>query len=173
MFPLGAVPKPLEPTEMRPASDHTKTGLNHASDMSFLKHSLTAHKDVAWLLRTGYFMYVSDVEAAFTVLPLAPWLWWFFLFRVQLPGRGKRTQLCMHLTGDFGTRGMPGCFYIFYAKVVLPMARSELVVLNARARGGCAARSQGSRCERPAARARRAAREPVAVRSLPRAHVAL
>ena len=128
VFPLGAVPKPLEPTEMRPASDHTKTGLNHASDMSFLKHSLTAHKDVAWLLRTGYFMYVSDVEAAFTVLPLAPWLWWFFLFRVQLPGRGKRTQLCMHLTGDFGTRGMPGCFYIFYAKVVLPMARSELVV---------------------------------------------
>ena len=27
IFPLGAVPKPLEPTEVRPASDHTRTGL--------------------------------------------------------------------------------------------------------------------------------------------------
>ena len=28
VFPIGAVPKPLEPTEVRPASDHTRTGLN-------------------------------------------------------------------------------------------------------------------------------------------------
>ena len=34
----------------------------------------------------------------------------------------------MHLFCDFGTRGMPGCFYLFYVKVVIPMARSELVV---------------------------------------------
>ena len=70
--PLGAVAKALEPTKVRPATDHTKTGLNGATDMSFLKHSLTANRDVAWMLQTGYFMYVSDVEAAFTVLPLAP-----------------------------------------------------------------------------------------------------
>jgi hypothetical protein len=125
--PLGAVPKPLEPTEVRPATDHTKTGLNGATELGMLRHSLTAHHDVAWLLQTGYFMYVSDVEAAFTVLPLAPWLWWFFMFRVVLPG-SSRLQLCMHITADFGTKGIPGCFYIFYVCVVIPMARSELVI---------------------------------------------
>ena len=34
----------------------------------------------------------------------------------------------MHTFGDFGTRGMPGTFYIFYVKVVVPMARSELII---------------------------------------------
>ena len=51
LFPLGAVPKPLEPTEVRPASDHTKTGLNDATDMRFLQHHLSANRDVAWLLQ--------------------------------------------------------------------------------------------------------------------------
>ena len=32
----------------------------------------------------------------------------------------------MHITADFGTKGIPGCFYIFYVCVVIPMARSEL-----------------------------------------------
>jgi hypothetical protein len=85
LFPIGAVPKPLEPTEVRPASDHTKTGLNGATVLGILQHTLTAQADVAWLLKTGYFMYVSDVEAAFPMLPLAPWLWWFMLHRVPLP----------------------------------------------------------------------------------------
>merc|ERR1711988_797349 len=62
IFPIGAVPKPLEPTEVRPASDHTKTGLNGATDMTRLRHALTAAEDVMWLLRTGYFMIVSDAE---------------------------------------------------------------------------------------------------------------
>ena len=34
----------------------------------------------------------------------------------------------MHLFGDFGTRYMPGCFYIFFVKVVVQMARSEMVL---------------------------------------------
>lgn len=128
LFPLSAVDKPLEPGEKRPASDHTKTGLNAATVLGILEHSLTAAKDVAWMLQTGYFMYVSDVEAAFTMLPLAPWLWWFMLFCVTLPSRKGRSTLCMHTHGDFGTRGMPGCFYVFYVKVVIPMARSELIL---------------------------------------------
>ena len=94
--PLGAVPKPLEPTEVRPASDHTRTGLNASTCMDELKHALTANADVAWLLKQNYFMYVTDVEAAFPLLPLAPWLWWFMLFRVCLPGDARRSMLCMH-----------------------------------------------------------------------------
>ena len=31
IFPLGAVPKPLEPSEVRPVSDHTKSGLKAAN----------------------------------------------------------------------------------------------------------------------------------------------
>ena len=126
--PLGAVPKPLEPTEVRPASDHTRTGLNASTCMDELKHALTANADVAWLLKQNYFMYVTDVEAAFPLLPRAPWLWGFMLFRVCLPGDARRSMLCMHTHGDFGTSGMPGCFYIFFARVVIPMARSELVL---------------------------------------------
>ena len=59
-----------------------------------LPYAITAAADAADLLRSGYFMYVSDVEAAFPMLPLAPWLWWFFLFRVPLTpnaGRGEST----------------------------------------------------------------------------------
>ncbi len=88
LFPIGAVPKPLEPSEVRPASDHTRTGLNAATVLGILKHALTAAEDVAWLLKTGYFMYVADVEAAFPTLPLAPWLWWFMLHRVPLAAYG-------------------------------------------------------------------------------------
>ena len=128
VFPIGAVPKPLEPTEVRPASDHTRTGLNGATVLGMLAHALTAQRDVAWLLKTGYFMYVSDVEAAFPMLPLVPWLWWFMLHRVSLPSNAGRDTLCMHIFGDFGTRGMPGCFFIFYVKVVIQMAKSELII---------------------------------------------
>ena len=31
-FPIAAVPKPLEPQEIRPVSDHTKTGLKEATN---------------------------------------------------------------------------------------------------------------------------------------------
>ena len=35
IFPMGAVSKPLEPGEMRPYSDHTKTGMKAATDLDF------------------------------------------------------------------------------------------------------------------------------------------
>ena len=37
VFPLGAVPKPLEPDTVRPVSDHTKSGLKAATDDEELK----------------------------------------------------------------------------------------------------------------------------------------
>jgi hypothetical protein len=65
------------------------------------------------------------------------------LARRQLaPGGIVITALCMrpaatclsckdrycHLTGDFGTRGMPGVFKIFFVDVVLNMARAAHVL---------------------------------------------
>eukprot|EP00966_Prymnesium_polylepis_P089894 2081532-Prymnesium_polylepis.1 len=75
IFPKGAIPKPLEPTEMRPTDDHLRTGVNAATDMMGLTHTLTAYKDIAWFLLTDYFMRVSDVDAAFPMLPLHPNVW--------------------------------------------------------------------------------------------------
>ena len=46
IFPFGAVPKPLEPSEVRPVSDHTKSGVKAATDDDGLKHSLTALNDI-------------------------------------------------------------------------------------------------------------------------------
>ena len=79
IFPLGAVPKPLEPDEMRPVSDHTKSGLKAATDESGLKHSLTALSEIEREFRFGYSMVVGDVDAAYPILPLAWWIWPFFL----------------------------------------------------------------------------------------------
>ena len=51
IFPMGAVGKPLEPTELRPTSDHTRTGLNAATDLEGLRHSLNAYSEIAWFLQ--------------------------------------------------------------------------------------------------------------------------
>ena len=79
IFPLGAVPKPLEPDEMRPVSDHTKSGLKAATDDSRLKHSWTALSEIEREFKFGYSMVVGDVDAAYPILPLAWWIWPFFL----------------------------------------------------------------------------------------------
>ena len=47
IFPMGSTPKALEPEVVRPTSDHTRTGLNAATDMSRLRYGLFAHKEVA------------------------------------------------------------------------------------------------------------------------------
>ena len=80
IFPMGAVPKPLEPEERRPTSDHTKTGLKDATDSDSLRHTLNTYNEIAEYLMPGYYMSVMDVDAAFPILPLAPALWPFFLF---------------------------------------------------------------------------------------------
>ena len=129
IFPMGAVPKNslYAPGEYRPTSDHTRTGLNAASDLAFLRHTLDTYNEIAWFLRQDYFMRVSDVDAAFPLLPLRPCLWPFFLFRFFLD-QSPTTYLLVHLFGDFGTAGMPGVFKKFLVDVVLGMARSEHVL---------------------------------------------
>ena len=128
VFPMGATPKPHQPDVMRPTSDHTRTGLNAATVMGILKHSLDTYNEVSWFLKKDYFMRVSDVADAFLLIPLAPWLWPFFLFRWYGELGGSGLYLYAHVFGDFGTRGLPGTFKIFLVDVVVQMARSELVL---------------------------------------------
>ena len=128
VFPMGAVPKPHDPTVFRPTSDHTRTGLNSMVVLGLLAHSLNVYPEVAWLLKQNYFMYVSDVEDAFMLIPLALWLWPFFLFRFFEDDATSSESLFVHLFGDFGTKGMPGTFKIFLVDVVVQMARSEFIL---------------------------------------------
>ena len=54
-----------------------------------------------------------------------PTLFW----RSCLIGADSENLYCyVHLFGDFGTRGLPGTFKIFFVDVVVQMARSELVL---------------------------------------------
>ena len=127
IFPLGAQKKALEDA-YRPTSDHTRTGLNEATNLRYLRHSLDTYNEIAWNLLNGYFMRVSDVKDAFPTLPLAPWLWPFFMCRFFLNDDSDTSSLIMHLFADFGAAGVPGEFYVFFVKVVVNMARSELVL---------------------------------------------
>ena len=129
IFPMGAVPKNAlyAPGEYRPTSDHTRTGLNAVTDLSFLRHALNTYDEVAWFLRHDYFMRVSDVDSAFPMLPLHPDLWPFFLFRFFIDPSDTQHLMC-HLFGDFGAAGMPGTFKKFLVDVVLGMARSVQVL---------------------------------------------
>ena len=134
-FPMGAVLKPnqdetipRDQLEWRPTSDHTKTGFNAATVLGILGHSLNTYKEVEWLLKQDYFMRVSDVEDAFMLIPLHPDVWLYMLFRWSIEGPDAPEQLLMHLFGDFGTRGMPGTFQLFLVRVVVQMARSELIL---------------------------------------------
>ena len=132
IFPMGAVPKALEADACRPTSDHTRTGFNAAVDMTHLSHSLTALADIASELQHGYCMHVSDVDAAFPMLPWAPWLWAYMFHRFYplLPDGtlGKQLHLYVNINGDFGTRGLPGVFKTFLVDVVVQMARAAGVL---------------------------------------------
>ena len=74
IFPIAAVPKPMEPEEVRPVSDHTKTGLKDATCDPRLQHTLTAVEDIQREFRFAYSMIVGDVDAAYPLLPLAWWV---------------------------------------------------------------------------------------------------
>ena len=124
VFPLGARPKPLEPDSARPIDDHRRTGLNAATSMAALKHSVTSYADVAAFLKTGYVMHVSDVDSAFPMLPFAPWVWPFLFHRFE-SSSDRELHLYGHVNGDFGTKGFPGVFKIFFVDVLVQMARCE------------------------------------------------
>ena len=124
IFPLGAVPKRDSHGEVRPISDHTRSGLNAATDLTSYRHSLTAAQDVARFLRRGYSFAVADVSAAFSNLPLHPSLWPHFMFRFFAAPSDDAQTLFMHLHGDYGHAAMPGAWYLFLTRVVVQMARA-------------------------------------------------
>ena len=133
VFPLGAVPKSSEPGAFRPISDHSRTGFNDASFDDHLRHSLRTVPEIGRLLQKAFHMAVHDIDAAFPLLPLSPVLWPFFLFVWTVP-RSEDSSLdepnleewlCWHVCGDFGAKGLPGTFKIFFTDVIVGMARSE------------------------------------------------
>jgi len=126
IFPMGAVVKKLT-SEWRPTDDHTRTGLNAATILGILAHSIDTYKEIAHYLSRGFCMHVSDVEDAFLLIPLAPWLWPFFFFRFFITS-DCHLDLLMHVCADFGTRGAPGTFKLLFVDVFLQMARSEAVL---------------------------------------------
>ena len=129
IFPMGAVGKSVEEyfNEKRPTDDHTRTGLNAATDMRGLRYGLNTYRDIAEGFKKFFFMRVSDVKGAFPILPLHPDLWPFFLFRFYKDGNLQARHLYLHVFADFGAAGTPGTFKIFF-DVVIQMARSESVL---------------------------------------------
>ena len=130
VFPLGAVPKPHAPTVFRPTSDHTRTGLNAATILGILGHSLDAYKQLEFLLTRNAWMTVADVDDAFSYIPLVPWLWAYMIFRWFTCDTDRNDDLYayVNLFADFGTRGAPGTFKIILVDVFVQMARSEFVI---------------------------------------------
>lgn len=130
IFPLGAVPKPHDPTEYRPFGDHTKSRLNEAGRP--WKHSLDALNELKRKLSRGRFMRMSDIDGAFTLLALMPWLWPYMLFvwfdvDEPLEGQVHAGVLYCHLFADFGTVGCPLAWFEFFT-TVLDLARMECVL---------------------------------------------
>lgn len=135
VFPMGAVLKPNQSDELppeqlewRPTDDHTKTGFNAHTILGILGHSLNTYKEVEWFLKKDLFMTVGDVEDGFLLLPLHPDIWLFMLFRWSCSGPEAPEDLLMHLFADFGARGTPGTFQLFIVRIVVQMARSEMVI---------------------------------------------
>ena len=119
VVPQGAVAKKLEPDAVRPTSDHTKTTLNSAVDMSAVEHTLDTYAEIARELKKGFYMRVEDVDGAFPVLPLAPRVWkymfvhWFDLDK-PLEGQSYPSVLYMHVFADFGAAPSPGMWDKFF-----------------------------------------------------------
>ena len=126
IFPMGAVEKSSQPGVFRPTDDHTRTGLNHLSDV--MAFSLNAAKEIAEFLKWNNFMRVSDVADAFPLIPLSPDVWPYMFFRWYVPGRHTGAHLHLHIHGDFGTAGMPGVFKVFFSDVVVGMARAHNIL---------------------------------------------
>ena len=131
VFPMGAVPKPHAPTVYRPTSDHTRTGVNAATILGLLGHSLDAYKQLEHLLHRGAWMTVADVDDAFSYIPLAPWLWAYMIFRwfdCDDDSDADDLYAYVNLFADFGTRGAPGTFKVILVDVFVQMAKSEFVL---------------------------------------------
>ena len=138
VYPMGAVPKPHQPDVMRPTSDHTRTGLNAATILGILGHSLDTYKKLEFLLTRNAWMTVADVDDAFSYIPLTPWLWAYMIFRWYSCGREASSEpedslsdalfVYVNLFADFGTCGAPGTFKVILVDVFVGVAQSEFVV---------------------------------------------
>lgn len=135
--PMAAREKPLEPGVCRPLTDHTRTGFNKACTLGILSHSLDTYDEIAREHKRGFMMTVSDVANAFPIMAIMPHLWPYMMTRCAriIRGHGPRVgmltkllHLIMPVAGDFGTRGMPGSFFLFYTKCLIPMARSLSII---------------------------------------------
>jgi len=132
IFPMGAVVKQRNQgeTSVRPFSDHTRTGLNPASFPGGF--SLRVMEALIYKLSKGKWLRMSDVAHAFTLIPLRPDLWRYFMFvwyNVDLPIEQQTTMdtLYMHLFADFGSAGAPECWYIIL-DVLVSLARMENIL---------------------------------------------
>ena len=133
IFPMSAVAKPMEPGEVRPCSDHTRTGLKAATDVESMRHTLDSNSDIARLLVACAYMTVSDVDAAFPLLPVAPVLWPYLLFlwydtEAEVVDGDSCNELHVHVCADFGAAGVPGTWKIFFSDVCCGMATSEWII---------------------------------------------
>eukprot|EP00964_Phaeocystis_antarctica_P014823 scaffold8180_cov61-Phaeocystis_antarctica.AAC.2 len=116
---MGAVGKSVVEyeDEKRPTDDHSRTGLNAATDMAGLSYSLDTYREVAHCLKQGYFVRVSDVASAFPILPLRPVVWPYFLFRFFRGSSSSAVNLFAHIFADFGASGTPWTFKKFFVDV--------------------------------------------------------
>ena len=132
VVPQGAVAKKLEPDKIRPTSDHTKTSLNAAVDLSQVEHTLNTYEEIAIGLKKSYYMRVEDVDGAFPILPLAPRVWkymfvhWYDLDK-SLDEQSRPSKLYMHVFADFGAAPSPGIWDKFF-RCAKAMARAAGVL---------------------------------------------
>ena len=129
IFPMGGTPKPLEPGVYRGTSDHSRTGLNLATNLEWLRHSITVYRDIEAHHHSGAVMRVSDVTGAFPLLPWHHSVWRHLLFQwwdLDYPDSDTSAPMCLYvnLFGDFGASGMPGCWHMLFEKGLIPTARS-------------------------------------------------
>eukprot|EP00965_Chrysotila_dentata_P166003 5481056-Pleurochrysis_carterae.AAC.3 len=130
IFSMGAVEKPLEPSEVRVFIEHTRSGVNEAMELGKLTHTITSYDDVIRFLETGCNLRVSDVEGPFPLLPLAPEVKPHFMFHWWDLDEGDDAdsaawKLYMHGCANFGAAGMPGTWNKFFVEVLLGVARDR------------------------------------------------
>ena len=129
--PVGAAAKWLDGVkleEVRPFNDHTRSGFNDMTDDPRLRHTLDTYNRMARAYVKDWYARVADVDAAFPLLPIHWRLWPAFFFSFWESDDAGAESLYVHTCGDFGTRGMPGTFKIFFVDCVVATAQCELVV---------------------------------------------
>ena len=72
VFPLGCVPKPHNPSVLRPTSNHTRSNLNNSifpRFLAFLQHTLQVERELSGDLAAFYYLAVSRSKKKGSSLP--------------------------------------------------------------------------------------------------------